>query len=301
MPVDVGSLLEELGKRRAYIDNQLTRFMPPATDYPPNIHQAMHYAIFNGGKRLRPILTLEAARVAGGEVEKALPVACAIEMIHSYSLVHDDLPAMDDDDFRRGKPTCHRVFGEANAILTGDALLTLAFEVLAGTNGLPGIDPARVLKVIREVAVAAGSNGMVGGQVVDLDSEGKQIDILELQTMHRKKTGALFRACLRSGALLFGVEDRRLEALTRYADGFGLGFQITDDILDVEGDVRLIGKPVGSDTKNQKVTYASLLGMDAARKMAQTCIQEAVDSLDIFGPEADFLRNLAYYILERKS
>ncbi|NLU50506.1 MAG: polyprenyl synthetase family protein [Syntrophomonadaceae bacterium] len=296
-----GDFVRQLQERQAYIDRHLVRFMPPAGSYPPVIHQAMHYAVFNGGKRLRPTLVLEAARAVGGEVEKALPTACAIEMIHCYSLVHDDLPAMDDDDLRRGKPTCHKVFGEANAILTGDALLTLAFEVLAGSASIPGLEPVQVMKVIHEVAVAAGSQGMIGGQVLDLEAEGAEISLELLKDIHSRKTGALFRACLRSGSMLFGVEDERLKALTRYAESFGLGFQVTDDILDVEGDEQVIGKPVGSDRKNEKATYPYLLGLDEARRVARTCIQEAVESLAPFGPEADFLRNLAHYVLERQS
>lgn len=299
--VQMKAFLEELGERRAFIDKHLPYFMPSQNEYPPVIHQAMHYAVFNGGKRLRPILVLEAARLVGGAEDKALPVACAIEMIHAYSLVHDDLPAMDDDDYRRGKPTCHRVFGEANAILAGDALLTRGFEVMAAAATRPGIDSNQLIKVIQEVAEAAGSGGMIGGQVIDLESEGNSISLQVLQTMHDKKTGALFRACLRSGPLLFGVEDERLKALTCYAEKFGLGFQITDDILDVEGDQALTGKPVGSDEKSQKATYPSILGLDTARKMACECIEEAVKSLEIFGSEAMFLKNLASYLLLRKA
>ncbi|ADI01217.1 polyprenyl synthetase family protein [Syntrophothermus lipocalidus] len=291
----------ELADKKAYVEKFMREFMPPENAYPQVIHRAMHYAVFNGGKRLRPILVLESAQVVGKDLTRALPVACAMEMIHSYSLVHDDLPAMDDDDLRRGKPTCHKVFGEANAILTGDALLTLAFEIMTACAELPGMEPRYVAKVVRETARAVGSLGMVGGQVLDLELEGKDTDFFTLKTLHSKKTGALFRACLRAGALLFGVEDERLQALTRYAENFGLAFQITDDILDVEGDEKITGKPVGSDEKKQKVTYPSLLGMDEAKKLAKSSVEEAVESLNVFGAEADFLRNLALYLLHRRS
>jgi len=291
----------ELSDKKAYVEKFMREFMPPENAYPQVIHRAMHYAVFNGGKRLRPILVLESAQVVGKDLTRALPVACAMEMIHSYSLVHDDLPAMDDDDLRRGKPTCHKVFGEANAILTGDALLTLAFEIITVCADLPGMDPRYVAKVVRETARAVGSLGMVGGQVLDLELEGKDTDFFTLKTLHSKKTGALFRACLRAGALLFGVEDERLQALTRYAENFGLAFQITDDILDVEGDEKITGKPVGSDEKKRKVTYPSLLGMDEAKKLAKSSVEEAVESLNVFGAEADFLRNLALYLLHRRS
>ncbi len=301
MGFNIARFESELAEKKAHVEKFMREFMPPETAYPRVIHQAMHYAVFNGGKRLRPILVLESAQVVGKDPNRALPVACAMEMIHTYSLVHDDLPAMDDDDFRRGKPTCHKVFGEANAILTGDALLTLAFEIMAACAELPWMDPRCVAKVIRETARAIGSLGMVGGQVLDLELEGKNSDFFTLKTLHSKKTGALFKACLRAGALLFGVEDQRLDALTRYAENLGLAFQITDDILDVEGDESTIGKPVGSDQKKGKVTYPSLLGMEEAKRLAESSVRDAVDSLRVFGSEADFLRGLAMYLLHRKN
>lgn len=299
--LDLEDFTRQLQERQDYVEANLPRFMPSPHDYPPVLYEAMHYAVFNGGKRLRPLLVLEGARLVGGELEPVLPFACAMEMIHSYSLVHDDLPAMDDDDYRRGQPTCHKVFGEANAILAGDALLTRAFEVMAHADSTAGLEARWVVKAIQEAAIAAGSQGMIGGQVLDLEAEGKELNLEQLKAIHSRKTGALFRASLRSGALIYGVQDERLQALTDYAEGFGLGFQITDDILDVEGDEQALGKPVGSDARNEKMTYPQLIGIEDARRLAQTCLQEAIDRLKIFGVEAEFLRSLAFYMLERKS
>ncbi|MDH7498155.1 MAG: polyprenyl synthetase family protein [Syntrophomonadaceae bacterium] len=293
------SFAEELRRRQQLVEEHLPAFLPDPETFPPVIHQAMHYALFNGGKRLRPLLLLEAARVAGGDAEQVMPFACAVEMIHSYSLVHDDLPAMDDDDYRRGKPTCHRVFGEANAILAGDALLTQAFAVMTSSALQGRLDPRRALRAMVEIATAAGSTGMIGGQVIDLASEGQHPALEQLQAMHRMKTGALFVACLRSGAILAGAAAAVVDAFTAYGDALGLCFQITDDILDIEGDATVIGKPVGSDLKHDKATYPALVGLEQARAMARDCSRTAVASLQGFGPEADFLRGLASYVLER--
>jgi len=290
----------ELKKRKEYIDSCLENYLggPPAN--PPLIHQAMYYAVMNGGKRLRPILVMEGTAIAGGKVEKVIPVACAIEMIHSYSLVHDDLPAMDDDDFRRGKPTCHRVYGEANAILTGDALLTGAFELMANNADIDGIELSDVIRVIREVAHAVGSQGMVGGQVMDLAGED-QVESFDLSVLHGLKTGELFKASLRAGAILSQLGDEGLAALTQFATHFGLAFQITDDILDVSGDQTLIGKPVGSDAKNVRTTYTSLYGLEGAKTKAQQSVEACLDSLSMFASQADFLRDLARFTLYRTS
>ncbi|MGE5404809.1 MAG: polyprenyl synthetase family protein [Candidatus Saccharibacteria bacterium] len=292
---------EYLNTRKKMIEEALEQIMPPAELYPPVINQAMRYAVFNGGKRLRPILLLEGASVIGGDISIALPAACAVEMIHSYSLVHDDLPAMDDDDFRRGKPTCHKVYGEANAILAGDGLLTLAFEVLASMAAVGGIKPENLVKVIGEIARAAGNKGMIAGQVVDLESEGRQIDEDTLKYMHRNKTGALFTASLKAGAMLFGAHEDQLRHLEDYAEHFGLAFQITDDILDIEGSQEEIGKPIGSDIKNEKSTFVSLYGLEESRSLAQEQVRLALESLSGFGSEAEFLRELAHQILYRRS
>lgn len=260
------------------------------------LSQAMEYSLMSGGKRLRPVLLMAAADAVSGSGEKFLTVATAMEMIHTYSLIHDDLPAMDNDDYRRGKFTNHKVFGEATAILAGDALLTLAFEVITRQKN---ISPEILLKVVQEISTAAGAAGMVGGQSIDIESEGKKISMPTLQKMHMGKTGALFRAAIRSGAILAGANPQQLDALTTYAEKFGLAFQITDDILDVTGDEKNLGKPVGSDAKNNKSTYVSLTSIDAAKNLAQKAVDEAVDALKIFGAEADFLRDLVKYLIGR--
>jgi geranylgeranyl diphosphate synthase type II len=300
MSFEIDIFVSELQKRKEYIDKYLGNYLQGLPANPSPIHQAMNYAVMNGGKRLRPILVLEGTAIAGGKAENVMPTACAIEMIHSYSLVHDDLPAMDDDDFRRGKPTCHRVFGEANAILTGDALLTAAFELLASNAEIEGIQLRDVIRVIREVAQAAGSQGMIGGQVMDLADED-QGEPFDLRVLHGLKTGELFKASLRVGAILSRFSDDGLEALTQFACHFGLAFQITDDILDVCGDQSLIGKPVGSDAKNVRTTYTSLYGLDGARTKAEQSVEACLDSLGLFAAEADFLRDLARFTLCRTS
>jgi len=300
MVFDQDVFVKELRKRKEYIENYLKEYLGDKPDDMALIHQAMHYAVMNGGKRLRPIMVLEGTAIAGGKPESVMLAACAIEMIHSYSLVHDDLPAMDDDDFRRGKPTCHRAFGEANAILTGDALLTGAFELMARNADVDGIDLKDVIRVIREVSHAAGSEGMIGGQIMDLAGED-QIAHFDLSILHGLKTGELFKASLRAGAILGRLNEDGLEALTQFGTHFGLAFQITDDILDVSGDQSLIGKPVGSDEKNVRTTYTSLFGVEGARKKAQQCVEDCLKSLSIFGTQADFLRDLARFTLFRTS
>lgn len=299
--MDMNGFKQELQQRKELIDQHLLKYLAPEDTHPAVIHHAMHYAVFNGGKRLRPMLVLEGAALAGKKTEIAMPTACGMELIHCYSLVHDDLPAMDDDDFRRGKPTCHKVFGEANAILTGDALLTVAFELIASNAKAPGVRPEQVIRVIGEIAAAAGSRGMIGGQVMDLDAENKTIDLSTLQTLHSLKTGALFTAALRAGAILGDMNEEKLEALTSYARHFGLAFQITDDLLDIKGDQEVLGKPVGSDARNNKNTYPGLLGLEQAELMARQSIEQCIASLERFGPEADFLRRLACFTLERES
>ncbi len=301
MPMDMNAFKLELQERKERIDKSLLKYLVKEDTHPAVIHQAMHYAVFNGGKRLRPMLVLEGAAIAAGNPEIAMKTACGLELIHCYSLVHDDLPAMDDDDFRRGKPTCHRVFGEANAILTGDALLTAAFELITGNADEPGVQPQQVVMVIREIAAAAGSQGMIGGQIMDLAAENESIDLATLQTLHSLKTGALFVTALRAGALLGNIDAGGLQALTSYAQHFGLAFQITDDLLDIKGDQILLGKPVGSDAKNHKSTYPSLLGMEQAEILARRSVEQCLASLEGFGSEADFLRQLANFTLERQS
>lgn len=275
------ALLKELGAETALV---------------PRLAESMEYSLMAGGKRLRPILVMAAADAVGARGTDFVQAACGIEMIHTYSLIHDDLPAMDNDDYRRGKLTNHKVFGEALAILAGDALLTQAFEVILRQQG---VSAQVLLEVLREMSIAAGPNGMVGGQVIDMLSEGKRISMEELRRMHMGKTGALFRAAIRSGAILGGASEAQLAALTTYADCFGLAFQITDDILDVVGDEDVIGKPVGSDERNEKSTYVTLTSLEEAKKLAADTVQQALDALEIFGDEAKFLRDLVKMLLER--
>ena len=275
------ALLKELGAETALV---------------PRLAESMEYSLMAGGKRLRPILVMAAADAVGARGTDFVQAACGIEMIHTYSLIHDDLPAMDNDDYRRGKLTNHKVFGEALAILAGDALLTQAFEVILRQQGVPA---QVLLEVLREMSIAAGPNGMVGGQVIDMLSEGKRISMEELRKMHMGKTGALFRAAIRSGAILGGASEAQLASLTTYADCFGLAFQITDDILDVVGDEAVIGKPVGSDERNEKSTYVTLTSLDEAKKLAADTVQQALEALEIFGDEAKFLRDLVKMLLER--
>jgi geranylgeranyl diphosphate synthase type II len=291
----------ELARRAAEVDQILESFLAAEEGYPPSVHEAMRYSVMAGGKRLRPILTFAAAEAVGGNPQVVQPAAIAIELIHTYSLIHDDLPAMDNDDLRRGKPTCHKVFGEASAILAGDALLTLAFEVLARTTRSPDAsDPLVMLQVIQEIAQAAGTRGMIGGQVVDLEAEGKPIDAATLDYIHRHKTGALIRASVRAGALLGGAKAAELADLSRYAEEFGLAFQIADDILDIVGDEITLGKPVGSDVRNEKATYPALWGLENARAMAAASAEKAIAYLADFTDRADFLRALAHYVVVRE-
>ena len=280
------------------IENTLEALLVPMGDIPPLLQEAMNYSVFAGGKRLRPILTLAAAEAVGGKGEDVIQAACAIELIHTYSLIHDDLPAMDDDDYRRGRLANHKVYGEALAILAGDALLTKAFEILASCHPAAGNDTV-LRRVIGEVAAAAGPDGMVGGQTVDIISEGKNIDAATLHYIHRSKTGALLRVSVRTGALLSGAVPASLAALTRYGEEFGLLFQITDDILDVVGDSAKMGKPVGADAKKAKATYPAVFGLDEARRAAAKARDRALGALESFGPDAQPLRLLVDFVLGR--
>jgi len=296
--VELKSYLRE---RAALVDQALDRWLPGAEILPARLHEAMRYSVFAGGKRLRPILIFAACEAVGGQPDRVLHAACAMEMIHTYSLIHDDLPAMDDDDFRRGRPTNHKVFGEANAILAGDALLTEAFRLLADPEANRGIEPGVTLKVIEIIARCAGSQGMVGGQVVDMESEGRPIDFATLQYIHTRKTGALFLASIQAGALLGGGNETQLAALTRYGETAGLAFQIADDILDIVGNQAELGKDVGSDQARGKATYPALLGMSEARRRAEELRDLALAALEPLGPAAEPLRAIASYIVDRKS
>lgn len=278
------------------INEQLTKMYPENQALNTALAQSMNYSLMAGGKRLRPILIMAAADALGVDGEKFLRVATSIEFIHTYSLIHDDLPAMDNDDYRRGKLTNHKVFGEDLAILAGDALLTMAFEIIATDKD---IDDKTKVKLITELSIASGAEGMVGGQVIDMQSENKAIDMATLKKMHAAKTGALFCAAIRMGAILAGANDKQLADLTQYARQFGLAFQITDDILDVTGDEATIGKPVGSDEKNHKSTYVTLGSLESAKKLAKEAVDRAKEALNEFDDNADFLRSLVDYLITR--
>ena len=284
-------------KRQELVERALQEELANTAILDEKLRESMAYSLMAGGKRLRPILLMAAADAVGVDGTRFLPVACALEMIHTYSLIHDDLPAMDNDELRRGKPTNHVVYGEGTAILAGDALLTLAFTVILRQKD---VSAEALLRVVDEISRAAGAEGMVGGQMLDLEAENRQISIDELRRVHMGKTGALFRAALRSGAILAGAAEDQLEALTAYANHFGLAFQITDDILDVIGTAEEIGKPVGSDEKNHKSTYMSLTSLEDAQDLARRTVQEAESDLYIFGERAAFLRELVGYLVNRK-
>lgn len=291
-----------LKEQCARVDAALDAYLPKETELPYSLHKAMRYSVFAGGKRVRPILLLAACEAVGGDTKHAIPAACAMEMIHTYSLIHDDLPAMDNDDFRRGNPTNHKVFGEAVAILAGDALLTEAFKLISDPQFAADCHPEARLRVIHEIAICSGSYGMVGGQVVDMESEGKtDIDLPVVQYIHTHKTGALIKASVVSGALLGGADARQLAAITRYGKAAGLAFQIADDILDIEGTTEEIGKDAGSDEARGKATYPAVMGLAAAKEEAGNMMEEAMKSLEMFGIEADPLREIASYIVKRRN
>lgn len=282
------------------IEETIDRLLPPAEAPPALLHGAMRYSVLGGGKRLRGILAVTACQAAGGRPEEALPLAAALEMIHAYSLVHDDLPAMDDDVLRRGKPTTHIRFGEDIAILAGDALLTHAFIVLGRLPQVTRVDAATALAIVQEVADAAGSEGLVGGQVADLQAEGRtDVPVAELQAIHARKTGALFRASVRTGARLAGADDATLQLLDEYARSFGLAFQIADDVLDVTGDEAALGKHVGSDAAKDKSTYVTRFGPEEALRRAQSAADEAVRAVAPLGEKASLLQRIAAYAVAR--
>ena len=283
----------------AMTEARLRELLPSEQSYPEVIHEAMAYSVFAGGKRFRPVLCMAACEAVCGNGAAALDAACALECIHTYSLIHDDLPGMDNDDYRRGKLTNHKVFGEGMAILAGDALLTYAFEILA--NMANADNSLQMIQIIQEAAKASGEAGMIGGQVVDLISEQKEPSLELLQYIHSHKTGALIAASVRIGAILGGANAAQLEALTVYAEQLGLAFQITDDILDVIGDAEKIGKPVGSDEKNQKATYPLLFGLEQSKQMAADAVEKAIAALEQFGDRADMLKQLALYLLSREN
>ncbi len=298
--MDIRSYLKE---KREMIDSFLKSYFSVFSES-SILHKAVRYSLFAGGKRIRPILALASYESCGGEPENILPYASALELIHTYSLIHDDLPSMDNDDLRRGKPTNHKIFGEAIAILAGDALLTEAFLLMSKENegmGKKSIKPSTIIRVIREVALASGLHGMVAGQAMDISSDSSKPDEETLNFIHLHKTAALITASVRIGGILSNVKEKKLKALTEYGQKVGLAFQIIDDILDIEGSPEVLGKTAGSDIKMNKMTYPALYGIEKSRQKAKDLISDAIDSLRVFSSEADNLREIARYLLKRRA
>jgi geranylgeranyl diphosphate synthase type II len=287
---DIENYLKE---RRALIDRSLDRYLKESKERPKTIHKAMRYGLFSGGKRLRPILTLAAGELFGGRQKALLPFACALEMIHVYSLIHDDLPALDDDDFRRGKPACHKVFGEGIALLAGDALLTEAFHLLTRPQIARARAPGEILELIHEIARAAGAGGMVGGQAVDLEAEGKEVNVAIVEYMHVLKTGALILTSVRLGAAIAGAAPKEMRRVSRYGKFLGLAFQITDDIMDIDDHAGGDGK------EKKKATYPAVVGIAAAKNRARELLSQCLKEIEVFGKNANPLRGIARIIVER--
>lgn len=288
-----------LSEKCAIINSALDSFLPPVDRYPEIIHEAMRYSVMNGGKRLRPVLAIASCEAVGGDYSAVLPTGCAIEFIHAFSLIHDDLPSLDNDDLRRGRPTNHKVFGEAVAILAGDGLLAYAFETI--TQQTKNVPAEVVVDVTCKVAAATGMSGMIVGQIVDMISEGKKVDHETLKFMHRNKTGALITVSCVTGAMIGGGSPEQIASLRVYGEKIGIAFQIADDILDIEGSEEKLGKPIGSDLENEKSTYPSLFGLAKSKELACQAVSEAVAALAGFDERADPLRAIARYIVERDS
>jgi len=288
-----------LSEGKKFVDEGILSLLPDEESYPEVVHQAMHYSLLAGGKRLRPILVIAASEAVGGDRKAVLPFAVAAELVHTYTLIHDDLPALDNDDLRRGKPTNHKVFGEAVAILAGDALLTEAFILMTRSVGMESISPERLLRATHEMATALGSTGMIGGQVVDLEAEGKPIDAETLEYIHVYKTGFLIRACIRCGGILSGATPRQLNSLSRFGAHIGLAFQIIDDILDITGDEKQLGKGIGSDLTKDKATYPALYGLKESRRKAEELVEASIVCLEEFDGRTDPLRQIARFFVQR--
>ena len=287
-----------LRSRRKEIDRALDYYLPKTNVKPATLHKAMRYSLFAGGKRLRPILCLAAAEACRGRVTNALPLACALECIHTYSLVHDDLPSMDNDDYRRGRPTCHRVFGDGIAVLAGDALLTIAFEIVSKAKPAPRYDMSTLL---REIAVAAGSQKLIAGQVADLEAEGRKVKRDQLRFIHENKTAAILKSSIRLGAMSANADAKKLRAVTQFGHGLGLAFQVIDDILDVTQSSEILGKSAGKDIAAKKATYPAVIGLGKSRAEASRLTRQAHDALSVFrDDEAEPLHCLANYLLERE-
>ncbi len=282
----------------ALVDEHLDKYLAVKDNLQSIIYEAMRYSIFAGGKRLRPVLMLAVCEMCGGDINEVIPFACAMEMIHTYSLIHDDLPSMDNDDLRRGMPTSHVKFGEATAILAGDALLNKAFETVSEYNGT---NPQRAIKAINMLAMSSGTEGMIGGQIVDMESEGKDIDLDTLRYLHLNKTGAIIRSSCTIGALMGGGNEEEINAVDEFAKNLGVAFQIQDDILDVIGNEEELGKPIGSDAEEDKNTYVKLVGLEKSKEMAKEYSEKAKNALGIFGDKAQFLIELTDYLTDRKN
>lgn len=299
--IEAGSELAKkfLGECKSYIDQAIPQFLPEKNGYPKSIHESMHYSLFAGGKRLRPGLLIASTEAVGGKRDQVLPFSVAVEFLHTYTLIHDDLPALDNDSLRRGKPTNHKVFGEAIAILAGDALLTQAFVLMTNPLLMEHLPHKNILRASNEIAKAMSSTGVIGGQVVDLESEGQDVDASTLEYIHVYKTGFFFKACVRSGAILSGATPSELAALSRYGAHIGLAFQIIDDILDITGDAQKLGKDVGSDLNKDKATYPALFGLEESKKKAESLVDEALECLEEFDERADPLREIARFFVQR--
>jgi geranylgeranyl diphosphate synthase, type II len=289
-----------LTEKNKLVEDCLDRWLPSEDSVPAQLHQAMRYSLFAGGKRIRPVLTIAAAEAVDGDINKVLPAAAALELIHTYSLIHDDLPAMDDDDYRRGRLSNHKVFGEATAILAGDALLTFAFELLVRESLIAGVEAEKINFALLELASAAGTFGMIGGQAMDLSAEGQKVNLNGLETIHKCKTGALLRAAVRIGAGVSGANQAQLQGLTSYAESLGLAFQIKDDILDIEGESQKLGKQAGSDLLKDKSTYPSLLGLQEAKRLLNQQIDNSLQGTDIFDEKGKILREIALFVRDRE-
>lgn len=296
--MDMSRYLEQ---KRLDVDRFLDQVIPAEKREPTTLHEAMRYSVFAGGKRVRPILAIAAAEAVGTPPRSVLAIASSLELIHTYSLIHDDLPAMDNDDYRRGKLTNHKVYGEAMAILAGDALLTLAFELCSRTDLMDDLDPQRQVQIIYELAVGSGHLGMVGGQVLDIQAEHQDIDLTALQRIHAYKTGMLIRAAVRMGAVAASAGAEQLQHLTGFAEDIGLAFQIADDVLNVTGTREQLGKNAMTDAQRGKKTYPTFYGVDGARALADQCVRRAIERLSSFDGKADALRELARYITERQN
>ncbi len=289
-----------LSEKRAVVNGALETCFPETAGPVSNLIAAMKYSLFAGGKRLRPILCLAGCEAVGGTQEDVVAVACSLELIHTYSLIHDDLPLMDDDDFRRGKPTNHKVYGDAIALLAGDGLLTEAFSMMTSNEISERVSPVILVKTVQLISLAAGCDGMVGGQVVDIQSEGKEPNFDIVKQMHARKTGALITASVTSGAVLAGAGEDEISLIRSYGEKVGLAFQIADDILDVEGDSEILGKQTGADRNKGKMTYPAVIGLDESKRIQSNLVQSAIGDLSEFGNNAEPLRQIARYIIERK-